>query len=138
MSMNSEWRPALFFHSLRLSTLTLSETPNKGATPMRRSTESRLLSNEEWALARQVFTVDTLPPWSQILVRNGLGLQDRPWTNHESYAYEMMLGDVFGQDLTKRDWTSRWLNGDYGRLCELFIHEMVHVWQYFRGYRVKN
>ncbi|MBI4907512.1 MAG: hypothetical protein HY820_28055 [Acidobacteria bacterium] len=105
---------------------------------MRRSTKSRLLSNEEWALAREVFTSATLPPSTRILVRDGLGLEDRPWTNHEGYAYEMMLGDVFDQDLTKKDPTSRWMNGNYGRLCDLFVHEMVHVWQYYRGYRVKN
>jgi outer membrane protein OmpA-like peptidoglycan-associated protein len=95
---------------------------------------------------------NTLPPWNQIGIGNGLGLDDDPWTGRadadliargvdtssqkRDIRYRINLGDVASRDLTSRDQTRPILGADYDTICELFIHEMTHVWQYFHGFSV--
>ena len=105
---------------------------------MRRPTFYRLLNRPERLLAEYVFE-NTIPPTVQIGIGNGLGLNDRPWTDsgHTDYSltpdirYQINIGDFASYDLTSGDGTD-----GFGRVRELFIHEMVHVWQYYNGFGV--
>ncbi len=93
---------------------------------------SRSLSTAEQALATQVFG-PTLPPWDRILIDDGLGLQDRPYTLDGPPGLCMIhIGSTAYPDCTSR---SVW--SGFGRIDVLFIHEMTHVWQYGKGYNVK-
>jgi outer membrane protein OmpA-like peptidoglycan-associated protein len=103
----------------------------------------RLLNPKERLLVTSVFG-NTLPPWNQIGIGNGLGLDGAPWTGPgdadfsltPDVRYLINLGDVATRDLTSRDETAPILGADYDPICELFVHEMTHVWQYFHGFSV--
>jgi hypothetical protein len=90
----------------------------------------------EKALLNPVFR-GSLPAESTIAVTDGLGFGDDPWTdwNHDpqypSFYYKMHVGDYADRTLSNTDYTP------YGRLCDLFIHELAHVWQYHHGRQVK-
>ena len=82
---------------------------------------------------------DTLPSAKMIGIGDGLGLGDRPWTDWGTGAssqmpdmqYQVNIGDYASRDLDTRDWTP------FGSLCDLLIHELTHVWQYWNGFGVK-
>jgi hypothetical protein len=107
---------------------------------MKLSTATRLLTQPEIDLAREVFQ-NTLPAWKLIGIRDGLGLGDAPWTDNGLLfdpklgfvGYQIMLGSLFKGELTARTGY-----GGYGRIRDIFIHEMTHVWQYHRGDWVKS
>jgi hypothetical protein len=95
----------------------------------------------EQALARNVFGL-TLPSWDSIAITNGLGLGGRPWTNDGPFftgsnsmvprmRYAINLGNVVFSDLTSPNPTFGLMCADFGRICDLFVHEMTHVWQAF-------
>ena len=95
-------------------------------------------------LARGVFKTK-LSPWGTIGVLNGLGLGNRPWTeNNPVYqsgmwlGFQMMLGPLADLDLTSTVVADRWLGSGFGRICDIFVHEMTHVWQYHRAQWVKT
>jgi hypothetical protein len=96
--------------------------------------KSRNLSAGEQTLALSVFG-PTLPVWKTILICDGLGKGDRPYTldggpggiitiNMGPIAYPACISTApiskFGQPIN-----------------QVFIHEMVHVWQYGIGSFVK-
>jgi hypothetical protein len=107
----------------------------------------RLLNPKERTLATRVFG-QSLPPWEQIGIGNGIGRNGDPWTYHgffvtgagypqtPSVRYAINIGIVASHDLTSPRETIVLLNGDYGRISDLFIHEMTHVWQYAQGIAV--
>jgi hypothetical protein len=98
---------------------------------MRISRNARALSAPEQALAVSVFGT-TLPPWDKIILDDGLGLGDCPWTDNPMGVYAIAIGPTAYPDCTSRSiWTG------FGRIDAVFIHEMTHVWQYFHGYNVK-
>jgi hypothetical protein len=106
---------------------------------MRRPNGYRLLNFREKLLCHNVFQ-GTLPPWQKIGIGDGLGMGDRPWTDtvssgassdHPEIRYAINVGDYAYEDLNLRKWT------EYGLLCDLLVHEMTHVWQYFHGVGVK-
>lgn len=98
---------------------------------MRIGTSSRSLSSSEQTLATRVFG-RTLPSWSTILIDDGLGLGDRPYTIDGPPGLVMIhIGPIGYPDCTsKAMWMGR-------RIDAQFIHEMTHVWQYAKGYNVK-
>ena len=98
---------------------------------MRIGWNSRVLSPTEQALVIGVFG-KTLPPWKKLLLDDGLGLGDRPWTDDPAGLYSIHIGPVCYPDCTS---SNVW--GDFGRIDAVFIHEMTHVWQYFHGSNVK-
>jgi hypothetical protein len=102
---------------------------------------ARVLDMSEQALARNVFG-PTLPSWDSIAITNGLGLGGRPWTNDGPFftgsnsmvprmRYAINLGNVVFSDLTSPNPTFGLMCADFGRICDLFVHEMTHVWQAF-------
>jgi hypothetical protein len=107
----------------------------------------RLLNQPERDLAIRVFG-QSLPPWEQIGIGNGIGAFGRPWTYHGFYItgvgypqtpsvrYAINMGSVASENLTSARQTIVLLKGDYGRFSDLFIHEMTHVWQYAQGIAV--
>jgi len=98
---------------------------------MRISRNARVLSATEQALVVSVFGT-TLPPWDKILLNDGLGLGDCPWTDNPMGIYSISIGPTCYPDCTSRAmWTG------FGRIDAVFVHEMTHVWQYFHGYNVK-
>lgn len=99
---------------------------------MRLSRTGRFLSSAEQSLVTSVFG-PTLPPWKHILIDSGLGLWDRPYTlDGPPGFYILHVGPFCYPDCTiKANW------GRFGRVDQLFVHEMTHVWQYGKGYNVK-
>lgn len=79
----------------------------------------RELCEREKGVARKVFK-NTLP-YSRIVITDGLGYDDRPFTvpvvGTSSRTYMLHVGSRF-QGMTRRD-----------RDQELLIHELTHVWQ---------
>lgn len=105
---------------------------------MRRPTFYRNLKSREHLLVYSVFR-DTLPSSRMIGIGDGLGFGDRPWTDWGSgydsqlpdMQYQINVGDYASMDLDMKTWTP------FGTLCDLLIHEMTHVWQYWNGFGVK-
>jgi hypothetical protein len=103
----------------------------------------RLLNTKEQLLTTKVLA-NTLPPWNQIGIGNGLGLGGEPWTGpgNANYPqtpnvrYMINLGAAASTDLASTSGTYRIPGADCGTICELFIHEMTHVWQYIHGFSV--
>jgi hypothetical protein len=92
---------------------------------------SRKLSDPERALASVVFGT-TLPSWDRILLDDGLGIGDRPYTlDGPGFLVMIHIGPVAYPDCTS---TAVW---QFQRIDATFIHEMTHVWQYDKGYMVK-
>lgn len=102
---------------------------------------SRVLEKNEQDLARRVFG-PTLPPWDTIAITNGLGKGGQPWTNDGPFftgsnpmvpgmRYAINVGNVALNDLTSTRPTYGLLCDNFGRICDLFVHEMTHVWQMF-------
>ena len=102
---------------------------------------ARVLDVSERDFARNVFG-PTLPPWETIAITNGLGAGGRPWTNDgpffrgsnpmvPSMRYAINLGSVAFSNLASPSPTFGLLCDDFGRICDLFVHEMTHVWQAF-------
>jgi len=88
---------------------------------------------------------NTLPPWREIGIGNGLGWGGAPWastTNNAGYAqtpnvrYVINVGDLASYDLTSPSGTSSVLGSSYGTIRGLLVHEMTHIWQYYRGENV--
>jgi hypothetical protein len=106
---------------------------------MRRPTFYRAMNNKEELYAYDVFW-GTLPPGNQIGIGDGLGFGDRPWTDKgfdggarmPFMRYQINLGDMASVDLTSKQYF-----GGFGRVCDTFIHELTHVWQYGHGDWVK-
>jgi len=119
---------------------------------MRRPNYYRQMTSSEEQYAWGVFQ-GTLPPANQIGIGDGWGLGDRPWTdkawnpapgtpgiptgwkpqaNMPFMAYAVNLGDM-----AKMDLTSTQVYPGFGRVCDTFIHELTHVWQYYHGDWVK-
>ena len=106
---------------------------------MRRPTFYRAMNLREEQYAWDLFR-GTLPPGNQIGIGDGLGFGDRPWTDTGSdrnarmpfMRYQVNLGDMASMDLTSTHYF-----GGFGRICNSFIHELTHVWQYLHGDWVK-
>lgn len=84
---------------------------------MRRPSKFRYLASKEKQIARSVFK-DSLP-YSKVVVSNGLGYDDRPFTVPEALGgkYILHVGDgYYGMSLHQSD-------------KALLIHELTHVWQ---------
>jgi hypothetical protein len=111
----------------------------------RRPTFYRPLNARDQQLAAKVFG-NTLPPWNQIGIGDGLGFDGRPWTDmRDSFfgllpasslmpnmRYQINLGDAASADLTSVTLHSQCMVvGISGTVADLLIHEMVHVWQYY-------
>jgi hypothetical protein len=88
---------------------------------------------------------NTLPPWREIGIGNGLGWGGAPWASTTSNAgyrqtpnvrYVINLGDLASHDLTSPAGSSRVLGSNYGTIRGLLAHEMTHIWQYYRGENV--
>lgn len=91
----------------------------------------RLLSLNEQALATRVFGA-TLPKWDRIMVDDGLGYDDRPYTlDGPPGLYCIHVGPV-----CYKDCTSGAALGS-SSVDATFIHEMTHVWQFAHGCFVK-
>ncbi len=107
---------------------------------MRRPTFYRAMNLREEQYAWDLFR-GTLPPGNQIGIGDGLGFGDRPWTDKgfdpgarmPFMRYQVNLGDMASMDLTSRRYF-----GGFGRVCDTFIHELTHVWQYLHGDWVKT
>jgi hypothetical protein len=123
----------------------VAPAPPAAPTPPRcqanRPDFARVLDAHEQGFARKVFG-PTLPSWDSIAITNGLGGDGRPWTNDGPFftgsnpmvpnmRYAINLGNVAFKDLTSQGPTLGLLCADFGRICDLFVHEMTHVWQAF-------
>ena len=99
---------------------------------MRIGLSARYLSAAEQTLASSVFG-STLPSWTKIMIDDGLGVGDRPYTLDTAINITVLhVGPTCYPDCTSR---ASW--GSFGRIDTVFIHEMTHVWQYGKGYNVK-
>lgn len=79
--------------------------------------ERMLISTEEF-LIRSVFKSTSLPPLSQIRIRDGLSPTGTPFTDKD---YSIMVGpDLYDTDLSQSDPST-------------LVHEMTHVWQYMHS-----
>jgi hypothetical protein len=107
---------------------------------MRKPNFYRLLNPPEQTLVTKVFG-NTLPPWVEIGIGDGLGFGGAPWasTGDAGYPqtpnvrYMINVGDLAAHDLTSKNGTSAVLDGNYGTICGLLLHEMTHIWQYYRS-----
>lgn len=108
---------------------------------MRRPDFYRLLNPPEQQLLIRVFG-NTLPPWIEIGIGNGLGLGGAPWTSTTNDAgfrqtpnvrYVLNVGALASYDLSTPLGTSGVLGDSYGTRRGLLVHEMTHVWQYKLG-----
>jgi hypothetical protein len=98
---------------------------------MRLGRKSRKLSGPEKAIATSVFG-STLPDWNRILIDDGLGLDDRPYTLDGPPGYYILhVGPVLYPNCAS---TTRWKGS---RIDATFVHEMTHVWQYAHNSFVK-
>jgi hypothetical protein len=119
--------------------------PQKSPSPPRceanRPDYSRVLDKREQDLLLNVFG-PTLPSWDSIAITNGLGGSGRPWTNDGPFfrgsnsmvpnmRYAINIGNVAFSDLTSTSATFGLLCDNFGRICDLLVHEMTHVWQAF-------
>jgi len=93
----------------------------------------RGLTSREQSLAFGVFK-DKLPAWSRILIGDGLGKDDRPYTWEDSPLYCIHVGPTMYPDLSLTTVIPG--DPDRSRYCDLLIHELTHVWQYYNGYWV--
>lgn len=91
----------------------------------------RNLTPKELVLALGVFG-GTIPLQKHIWIDDSLGLGGRPWTNFIDGTAWLHLGPIAAKDLTSTD---RWAG--FGQYCDVLIHEMTHVWQYYHGRWVK-
>lgn len=98
---------------------------------MRLGRKSRLLSGPEKAIATTVFGL-TLPDWNRILIDDGLGYDDRPYTlDGPPGFYILHVGPVCYPNCAS---TIVWMGS---RIDATFVHEMTHVWQYAHNSFVK-
>jgi hypothetical protein len=104
--------------------------------PMRIGRKSRNLTEPERRLALSVFN-KTLPPWKRIFISDGLGLADAPWTDDPMYMFVINMGPQGYPDATAAHALIT-EGGNFGRIRDVFIHEMTHVWQYWHGDFVKS
>jgi hypothetical protein len=102
---------------------------------MRFAKISRSLTPAEQTLASSVFGT-TLPAWNRVLIADGLGLGDAPWTDNPAGNFKINMGPTGYPDATSSSALTT-PGGSFGRICDTFIHEMTHVWQYFHGNYVK-
>lgn len=105
---------------------------------MRIARNMRNLSEPEEKFALSIFDA-TLPPWKRIFITDGLGFGDAPWTDHPTdFIYQINMGPVGYPNAidSSKDLTTP--RGKFGSIRDNFIHEMVHVWQYFHGSFVKT
>ena len=93
---------------------------------------SRNLTTAEQRLASDVFGT-SLPQWELIMISDGLGIGDAPWTDNPMVLYAINIGPIGYPDCT-----SFKSMGGFGAVRDVFIHEMTHVWQYYHGYSVKS
>ena len=97
---------------------------------MRIARKMRPLSGAEAAVAKDVFK-STLPSTARIMITDGLGYDDRPYTLQTGPLFELNVGpDVYPNAVDK----TKTHGGD--TLDVLFVHEMTHVWQYYHHYNV--
>lgn len=112
---------------------------------MRLPSFTRHLKPSETEYARKVF--HGVLPWSQIGITDGLGAGDTVWTHTRSmvpfagavsspFQYYINFGDAANVDLsTEGVGLVKYVAGYYGdMMCDVFIHELTHVWQYSRPY----
>lgn len=111
----------------------------KGVGQMRRPTMYRALQPKEIEVAKRVFKL-TLPYADTIGIGDGLGYDGRPWTSAGPTEYQQMpqmnyqinIGDAAFGSMISTDALSTRIPGIPGRIVDGFIHELTHVWQYFR------
>lgn len=97
---------------------------------MRTRTDTRRLSATERKIITDVFD-DSLPAWDRILLTDGLGGGDRPFTMPAAFFYWIHVGPKVYPD------ASLTLPFDSeSRYVDVLVHEMTHVWQYYHGYSV--
>lgn len=122
-------------------TPTVRCSPTTSGKIGRQPTFYRPLNDKEQALAARVFG-KTLPAWTRIGIGDGLGFDGRPWTDMgytpwpqlPEMWYQINIGDAASSDLTSTtNMASCFVKHIPGTVADLFIHEMVHVWQYFHN-----
>lgn len=106
---------------------------------------TRNLKPAEIEYARKVYH-KVLPPWSQIGITDGLGRGDTVWAQtrsmipfagavHSSFSYYLNFGDAANTDLSVPGvGLGRYVPGYSEYTRDVFIHELMHVWQYSRPY----
>jgi flagellar motor protein MotB len=112
----------------------------------------RRLRAAEMKLAKEVFH-NTLPPLSVIGVTDGLGDGNTIWTVDRAFfdfmqsgppatlsdlAFLLNFGEAVRWDLSDVRSLHVAVPGYYDRACDVFMHEMTHVWQFRRGFNVKT
>ena len=97
---------------------------------MRITRNMRPLSGPERSVAKSVFG-KSLPNLARVMITDGLGYDDRPYTLQTGPLFQLNLGpDVYPNAVDK----SKKFGSD--TLDALFVHEMTHVWQYYHNYNV--
>lgn len=111
---------------------------------MRSPSFTRHLKPSETEYARKVFR--NVLPWPEIGVTDGLGAGGTVWTHTRSmipfagavsspFQYYVNFGDAANADLSTEGVSlSTYVPGYPYFMCDVFIHELTHVWQYSRPY----
>jgi outer membrane protein OmpA-like peptidoglycan-associated protein len=111
----------------------------------------RGLNHKEADLAREVFHT-TFPPLATIGITDGLGKDNQIWTVDRStfdflqsapprsldrLKYLVNFGEAVRWDLSSPQPLTIAVPGYRERARDVFVHEMTHVWQFYRGMGVK-
>jgi outer membrane protein OmpA-like peptidoglycan-associated protein len=111
---------------------------------MRSASFTRTLKPTELEYAKKVY--HKALPWSEIGITDGLGIGDTVWTMTRSMIpfggsipssleYYVNFGDAANADLSTTGVSlGRYVSGYSENMCDVFIHELAHVWQYSRPY----
>lgn len=102
------------------------EKVQKGSKDIDLTAKTRFLTRREVKLAQIVFE-DTLP-WEKIKIAADVGYNSRPWTHPDPLdwsKYLIHMGPVGFADST----SDKVHATGTGQVRDVFIHELVHVWQ---------
>jgi hypothetical protein len=83
--------------------------------------DRRPLKPLETVLARRVFRASL--PYDKVFIASSTGFGGDPWTQYTFGQYTLHLGPIaYGDATSSAEWGG-------ARICDIFIHELTHVWQ---------
>jgi len=93
---------------------------------------TRTLKRPEWRLAVEVFAL-SLPKYDQILITDGLGAGNRPWTEAiTGFIHPLVRGSHRGGE-----WRLHLGKDGFANAMQMkntLVHELAHVWQGYNSF----